>query len=51
MRTCKKRAKDILRYGFDKLVNQNKEFYANLNELKRQPSNSLGRMLPKYITT
>ena len=29
-------------------INENKEFEANLNELKRQPSNEYGYMLPYY---
>ena len=33
----------------DKLVNQKKEFSANLNQLKREKPNNLGHMLPKYI--
>ena len=32
-----------------KLVNQRKEFAANLNELKREKPNDLSHMLPKYI--
>ena len=35
----------------DKLVNQNTEFSANLNELKRQAPNEVGHMLPEYIIT
>ena len=36
----------------DELVNQRKEFSANLNELKRQaPDDEFGHMLPKYKTT
>ena len=35
----------------DKLVNQRKEFSASLNELKREPPNKNGYMLPKYIAT
>ena len=31
----------------DNVVNQRKEFSANLNELKRQPRNEFGHMLPK----
>ena len=42
--------KDILCENCDKLVNQ-KKLSANLNEMKRKPPNSLGHMLPKYITT
>ena len=47
MRNFNKFAKDILCDGCDELVNQNKEFSANLNELKRQPPNEFGQMLPK----
>ena len=35
----------------DKIVNQKKEFLANLNELKRLPPDDFGHMLPKYIIT
>ena len=42
--------KDILCGRCDKLVNQRKEFSANLAELKRQPPIELGHMLPRYIT-
>ena len=31
-------------------INENKEFKANLNELKRQPANEFGKMLPYYET-
>ena len=31
-------------------INENKEFEANLNELKRHPPNEFGHMLPYYIT-
>ena len=48
IRNCNKCTKVFL---CDKLANQNKEFSANLNELKRQYPNELGHMLPKYITT
>ena len=51
MRNCNKCTKDILCDGCDKLVNQNKEFSANLNELKREKPNDFGLMLPKYIIT
>ena len=51
IRNCNKCDKDSLCDGCDKLVNRNKEFSANLNELKRQPPNEFGLMLPKYITT
>ena len=50
-RNCKKCTKDILCEGCDKLVNQNKEVSANLNEVKRKPPNRFGHTLPKYITT
>ena len=51
MRNCNICTKNILCDGCDKLVNQNKEFSANVNDLKRQPPNDFGYMLPKYITT
>ena len=51
VRGCNKCAKNNLCDGCDGLVNQNKEFSANVNELKRQPPKLLGHMLPKYITT
>ena len=44
---CKKKS---LCENCDKLVNQRKEFSANLNEMKREPPNHIGPMLPKYIT-
>ena len=50
LRNCIKCGKDTLCEGRDKLVNQLKEFPANLNELKREPPNQYGQMLPKYIT-
>ena len=31
-------------------INENEEFEANLNELKRHPPNEFGHMLPYYIT-
>ena len=49
MRNCNKCTKEILCDECDKLVNQNKEFSANLNEMKRQPPNDYGHMLPKYL--
>ena len=51
MRNCNKCTKDVLCDDCDKLVNQKKEFSANLNELKRGPPNEIGHMLPKYIIT
>ena len=50
-RNCNKCSKDVLCDDCDNLVNQNKEFSANLNQLKRQPPNDFGYMLPKYIIT
>ena len=49
LRNCNKCIKDQLCDGCDILVNQNKEFSANLNELKREKPNDFGHMLPKYI--
>ena len=49
MRNCVDSKKDILCDNCDKLVNQNKEFSAKLNELKREAPNKFGHMLPKYI--
>ena len=51
MRNCNNCMNDILCDDCDKLVNQNKEFSANLNELKREKPNDQGYMLPKYIIT
>ena len=48
MRNCTNCKKDILCDECDKLVNQRKEFSANLNELKRQSSDQFGYMLPYY---
>ena len=50
MSNCGDSKKDILCENCDKLVNQRKEFSANLNEMKREPPNEFGHMLPKYIT-
>ena len=50
-RNCNKCTKDILCNECDKLVNQNKKFSPNLNELKQKKPNDLGHMLPKYIIT
>ena len=49
MRNCYKCTKDNLCDGCDILVNQNIEFSANPNEMKRQPANEFGHMLPMYI--
>ena len=51
MRNCHYCKKDILCDICEELVNQRKEFSANLNELKREKPNNLGHMLPKYIIT
>ena len=51
MRNCTDCQNDLLCDDCDKLVNQRKEFSANLNELKREKPNDLGHMLPKYIIT
>ena len=51
MRNCHYCKKDILCDICDELVNQRKEFSANLNELKRLPPNDFGHMLPKFIIT
>ena len=50
VRNYNKCTKDILCDDCDKLVNQNKEFSANLNELKRQTPSDFVYMLPKYIS-
>ena len=49
MRNFDKCTNEILCDDCDKLVNQKKEFSANLNELKQEKPNNLGHMLPKYI--
>ena len=51
MRNCSDCTTDSLCDSCDKLVNQKKEFSANLNELKRERPNDFGHMLPKYIIT
>ena len=51
MRNCNKCTNDILCDDFGKLVNQKKEFSANVNELKREPLNRYGHMLLKYKIT
>ena len=51
MRNCYQCKKDILCGRCDKLVNQNKDFSANVIELKREPPNEFGHMIPKYIIT
>ena len=49
IRNCKYCTKIVLRDGCDKILNQNKELSANLNELKREAAIKFGHMLPKYI--
>ena len=49
MRYCTDCKNDSLCDSCDKLVNQKKEFSANLNELKQPTPNDSGQMLPKYI--
>ena len=51
MRNCGDCEEDILCDNCDKLVNQMKEFSANLNEINREVANEFGHMLPKYVTT
>ena len=51
MRYCVDCKEDILCESCGNLVNQKKEFSANLNELKRERPNNFGHMLPKYIST
>ena len=51
MRNCSDCKKDNLCDECDKLVNQRKEFSANLIELKREAPNDVSHMLPKYIIT
>ena len=51
MKNCSDCTKDISCDNGDKLVNQNNEFSAYVNELKREPPNEFGHMLPKYIIT
>ena len=51
MRNCSDCKNDSLCDRCDKLVNQKKEFSANLKKLKREKPNDFGHMLPKYIIT
>ena len=51
MRNCTNCKGDILCEKCDSLVNQRKEFSAKQIEMKREPPNEYGHMLPKYITT
>ena len=50
MRKCNK-CTDIFCDDCEKLVNQNKEFSTNQNELKRERPNDFGHLLPEYIIT
>ena len=50
-RICSDCKKGFFCNDCDKLVNQRKEFSANLNEIKREAPNDFSHMLPKYITT
>ena len=50
MKSCSDCKKDILCESCDELVNQKKEFSANLNEIKREAPNEFGHMLPKKLT-
>ena len=49
IRNCNKCSENFLCDGCDKLVNQNKEFSANPNEIKQQARNEFGHMLPLSI--
>ena len=51
IRNCNKCSKDQLCDDCDKLVNQIKEFSANLIEIKRESPNEFDHMLPKFIIT
>ena len=50
MKNCNGLEKDILCDNCNKLVNQKKKFSANINEMKKQPPNKFGHMLPKCLT-
>ena len=51
IKNCNKCSKDQICDDCVKLINQNKEISANLNELKREKPNEFGYILPKYIIT
>ena len=51
MRNCSDCQKYNLCDGCDKIVNQKREFSANLNEIKWESPDDFGFMLPKYIIT
>ena len=48
-RNCNKCSEIFSSDGCDKLVNQNKEFSANPNEIKQQARNEFGHMLPLSV--
>ena len=50
LRNCNNVTKDLLCDGCDKLVTQNKENSAFLNEIKQQASEEIVHMLPWYET-
>ena len=50
MRNCNKCSKDVTCGGSDILVNQRKDFSANLSELEQKTPNEFGHMLPWYET-
>ena len=47
-RNCVNCKKDLICEDSDKLFNQTKMYASNPNELKRQPPNKIGHMLPWY---
>ena len=49
MRQCNACKDGILCATFNNQINENKEFEANLNLLKREKPNDRGHMLPYYI--
>ena len=49
MRQCNECKDGILCTTYNNLINENKEFEANLNLLKRETPNDFGYMLPYYI--
>ena len=51
IRNCNNCTKDFLCDECDEFVNQNKKFFAELDELKREPPNQFAYMLPKYISS
>ena len=51
MKNCTECKRDNLCDSWDILVNQNRNFLANLNELKQERPKDFGHVLPKYINT